>query len=79
MIRTPFFWFSFATCLGFSACVHAATIGTYEADGLACVDKSATRAEADACRCSLEKRYQRPLKHCAVTLPLPVDAGKDGP
>jgi hypothetical protein len=46
---------------------------TYEAEGLLCVDTAATRADADACRCGLERRYARPLKHCTAS-----DAGKDG-
>jgi hypothetical protein len=62
--------------LGFTQCVHAADVATYEADGLACVDKGATRAEADTCRCGVEKRYDRPLRHCAP--PPASDAGKDG-
>jgi hypothetical protein len=61
--------------MGFAACVKNADVATYTADGLACVDKAATRTEADACRCDVEKRYNRPLKHCALTGP--KDAGAE--
>jgi hypothetical protein len=36
------------------------TAGSYEADQLACVDKSTSRAESEACRCIVRARYGRP-------------------
>lgn len=39
---------------------NAVTAGAYEADQLACIDKATSRAEADACRCTVKARYGRP-------------------
>lgn len=39
---------------------NAVIAGSYEADQLACVDKAASRVEADACRCVVKARYGRP-------------------
>lgn len=46
-------------CSGTSA-QNARTAGDYEAAQLACVDKSSTRAEADACRCAVKAQFGRP-------------------
>jgi len=39
---------------------NAATAGTYIDEQKACVDKSATNAEANACRCEVKARYDKP-------------------
>lgn len=55
--------------VAFGACVRNAQIAAYEADGLACVAEAGTRAEADACRCALERRNARPPVHCDAGAP----------
>ena len=47
-----------------AGCAPVHTAADYEAEGLLCVDRSASRAELNVCRCALEKRYARPLVHC---------------
>jgi len=58
-------------CSG-STAQNAVTAGAYEADQLACVDKSASRSESEACRCIVKARYGRP---CGTDAGVPTDAG----
>lgn len=58
----------FAAVIGITAiltgCPHVTEsdrkqVTAYEAEQLLCIDKATTRAESQACRCEVKKRYGR--------------------
>ena len=59
--------------VGCAAAQNATLAADYEAAQLACIQKSQTKAEADACRCAVQQQFQRP---CTAPGAGGMDGGK---